>query len=206
MSEIKLFYNGTEVTVKLSSPNSSAKIIIDNAELIVNSRKPVQEIMPGFCLNNYAFIDEPPKIPQKLYLADDCQQGFFIENLESVNFEYIDSARISSHELNEPNTIIEGIINTENISPPPYDGEIIKENNELPDYSIPYIDPPSYELNPDINYRRIILQNFITKYYSPNYLHVYRANGASHEDYSELFWGPEGRGEYDAYQDGLPNT
>lgn len=53
------------------------KIIIDDAEFIVNNRKPVQEIMPSFCLNNYAFIDEPPKIPQKLNLADDCQQEFF---------------------------------------------------------------------------------------------------------------------------------
>ena len=150
MSEIKLFYNGTEVTVKLSSPNSSAKIIIDDAEFIVNG-KPEQEIMPDFCLNNYAFIDEPPKILQKLYLADDCQQEFFIENLESVNFEYIDSARISSCELIEPNTVIGGIINTENISPPPYDGDIIEENNELPDYSVPYIEPPDYEPNPDIN-------------------------------------------------------
>lgn len=77
---VSLFYNGTEVTVELSSPNSSAKIIIDDAELIVNSRKPVQEILPSFCLNNYAFIDEPPKIRQKLYLADDCPQEFFEEN------------------------------------------------------------------------------------------------------------------------------
>ena len=29
----------------------------------------------------------------------------------------------------------------ENIPPPPYDGEIIEENNELPDYLVPYIDP-----------------------------------------------------------------
>ena len=81
----------------------------------------------------------------------------------------------------------------ENIPPPPYDGEIIEENNELPDYLVPYIDPPLYEPNPDINYRLIILQNFITKYYLPNYLHVYKADGASHAQYSELFWGPEGR-------------
>ena len=52
---------------------------------------------------------------------------------------------------------------------------------------MPYIDPPDYEPNPDIDYERIILQNFITKYYLPNYLHVYKANGASHADYSELF-------------------
>ena len=32
----------------------------------------------------------------------------------------------------------------ENIAPPPYDGEIIEENNELPDYLVPYIDPPLY--------------------------------------------------------------
>ena len=94
----------------------------------------------------------------------------------------------------------------ENIPPPPYDGEIIEENNELPDYLVPYIDPPLYEPNPDINYRLIILQNFITKYYLPNYLHVYKADGASHAQYSELFWGPEGREEYDAYQDGMPNS
>ena len=178
---------------------------IDNAEFIVNG-KPEQEIMPGFCLNNYAFIDEPLKIPRKLYLADDCQQEFFIENIESVNFEYIYYTQIRSCELIEPNTVIEGMINTENIPPPPYDTEIIDENNELPDYSVPYIDPPQYEPNPDIDYKRIILQNFITKYYLPNYSYVYTANGASRADRSELFWGPEGRGEYDAYQDGMPNT
>lgn len=94
----------------------------------------------------------------------------------------------------------------ENIPPPPYDGEIIEENNELPDYLVPYIGPPLYQPNPDINYRLIILQNFITKYYLPNYLHVYKADGASHAQYSELFWGPEGREEYDAYQDGMPNS
>ena len=132
-----------------------------------------------------------------MYLADDCQQDFFIENLESVKFEYIDCTQISSCELIEPKTAIEWVINTENISPPPYDGEIIEENNELPDYSVRYIDPPDYEPNPDIDYERIILQNFITKYYLPNYLHVYKANGASHADYSE---------EYDAYQDGTPES
>ena len=38
------------------------------------------------------------------------------------------------------------------------------------------------------------------------YLHVYNVNGSSPADYSELFWGPEGREEYDVYQDGIPNT
>ena len=32
-----------------------------------------------------------------------------------------------------------------------YDGEIIEETNELLDYSVPYIDPPDYEPNPDID-------------------------------------------------------
>ena len=179
---VSLFYYGTEVTVKLSSPNSSAKIIIDDAEFIVNSRKPEQEIMPSFCLNNDAFIDEPPEIPRKLYLADDCKQEVFMEYGELIDFEYIDNVQITTYELNEVKMATEGIINTANISPPPYDGEINGENNELPDYSVPYIDPPSYEPNADIKFEQITLQNFTTKYYLPNCLHIYiifwtRGNG-----------------------------
>ena len=84
-----------------------------------------------------------------------------------------------------------------NEPPPPYD-VVIEE------YSVPYIDPPLYKLNP-IEYERIKLQKFKTKYYLPNHLHIYKTSGASHADYSELFWGPEGKEEYDSYQDGLPN-
>ena len=101
---------------------------------------------------------------------------------------------------------IEGIIDRENISPPPYDDEIIEENNELPDYSVPYIESPDYEPNPDIDYERIILRKFKTKYYLPNYLRVLKENGARHAERSGLFWGPEGREEYDVYQDGLLET
>lgn len=54
-------------------------------------------------------------------------RNFLKKNAEPVNFEYIECAQISSCELIEPNITIEGVINIENIPPPPYDGEIIEK-------------------------------------------------------------------------------
>lgn len=135
---------------------------IDVAEFIVNEKsvqksvkKSVQKEVPE------------QEIPKKLYMAGECTQEFYEVNDELVNIEYADCAKISSCELIEQNKVIEGVRNTENISPPPYDGELFEETDESPEYSVPFIDPPEYTPNSQFSHIPEYLDKFVTSHYLP---------------------------------------
>ena len=57
-----------------------------------------------------------------------------------------------------------GFMCIENIPPPPYDDEINKENVVLPEYQIPYCDPPEYDKNDPNKIRPKKLKKFRAEY------------------------------------------
>lgn len=68
MSQVSLFYNDAQVIVKLSSPNSSAKVITDDAESLVKSKEFHTE-------NRFEPVPEPKK-------TEIIEQNFVIEEEE----------------------------------------------------------------------------------------------------------------------------
>ena len=181
-SSVNLFHYGTEVIVNLS-PNTVVQVKINEAEFIVKGK----EILS---------VQKPEKIPSKLYSAAICEQEVITEPIEKLNFEYIDEVKVSERELIQETVKYQGIINTENISPPPYDAdEIFEYTDDPPEYSVPYIDPPEYSPNPEIKLK--LLKKFKTQYFLPNYIEARMETGISEEEYNELFRGPVGEHDYD---------
>lgn len=57
-----------------------------------------------------------------------------------------------------------GFMCIDNILPPPYDGEINEENVILPEYQVPYCDPPEYDKNDLNKTRRKKLKKYRVEY------------------------------------------
>ena len=89
----------------------------------------------------------------------------------------------------------QGIINTENISSPPYDAdEMFEFSYNPPEYFASYLPAPEYSPNPEIKWK--LLKKFKTRYYLPNYIEARMETGIPEEEYNE-FWGPVGEYDYD---------
>ena len=179
-SSVNLYHYGTEVIVNLS-PDTVVQVKINEAEFIVKGK----EILS---------VQKPEKIPSKLYSAAICEQEVITEPIEKLNFEYIDEVKVSERELIQETVKYQGIINTENISPPPYDAnEMFEFSDNPPEYFASYLPPPEYSPNPEIKLK--LLKKFRTRYYLPNYIEARMETGIPEEEYNELFCGPVG--EYD---------
>ena len=90
---------------------------------------------PKFYMKKYAFVDTPRE-----------------ETVNLAKCEFID----------EP--VQTGFMCIENIPPPPYDVEINEENVILPEYQIPYCDPPEYDKNDPNEIRRKKLKKYMAEY------------------------------------------
>lgn len=74
-----------------------------------------------------------------------CEQEIITEPIEKLNFEYIDEVKVSERELIQETVKYQGIINTENISPPSYDADEIFEFSDNPlEYFASYLPAPEY--------------------------------------------------------------
>ena len=116
-------------------------------------------------------VQKPEKIPSKLYMADELIEDEYMEFEEPVIFEQVDIPKVSEQELIQETVKFKGIINTENISPPPYDAdEIFEYTDDPPEYSVPYIDPPEYSPNPEIKLKLLkkFTIFFAKQYRGPN--------------------------------------
>ena len=111
-SSVNLFHYGTEVIVDLS-PNTVVQVKINEAEFIVKGK----EILSV----------QKPENSSKIYSAEICEQEVITEPIEKLNFEYIDEVKVSEPEIIQETVKYQGIINTENISPPSYDTDEIFE-------------------------------------------------------------------------------
>ena len=181
-SSVNLYHYGTEVIVNLS-PDTVVQVKINEAEFIVKGK----EILS---------VQKPEKIPSKLYSAAICEQEVITEPIEKLNFEYIDEVKVSERELIQETVKYQGIINTENISPPPYDAdEMFEFSDNPPEYFASYLPPPEYSPNPEIKLK--LLKKFRTRYYLPNYIEARMETGIPEEEYNELFCGPVGEYDYD---------
>ena len=109
-SSVNLYHYGTEVIVNLS-PKTVVQVKINEAEFIVQGK----EILSV----------QKPEYSSKLYSAAFCEQEVITEPTEKLNSEYIDEVKVSEQELIQEMVKYQGIINTENISPPPYDADEI---------------------------------------------------------------------------------
>ena len=156
-SSVNLYHYGTEVIVNLS-PDTVVQVKVNEAKFIVKGK----EILSV----------QKPEYSSKLYSAAICEQEVITESTEKLDFEYIDQVKVSEHELIQETVKYQGIINTENISPPPYDAdEIFDYTDDPPEYSVPYIDPPEYSPNPEIKLK--LLKKFTIFF-------------------AKLYWGPNG--------------
>ena len=134
---------------------------------------------------------QKPEYSSKLYSEEICEQEVITEPIERLNFEYIDEVKVSERELIQEMVRFQGIINTENISPPPYDADEMFEFSDNPlEYFASYLPPPEYSPNPEIKLK--LLKKFKTQYFLPNYIEARMETGISEEEYNELFWGPVG--------------
>ena len=61
---------------------------------------------------------QKPENSSKIYSAEICEQEVITEPIEKLNFEYIDEVKVSEPEIIQQTVKYQGIINTENISPP----------------------------------------------------------------------------------------
>ena len=180
-SSANLYHNGTEVIVNLS-PDTVVQVKINEAEFIVKGK----EILSV----------QKPDYSSKLYSAAICEQEVITEPIEKLNFEYIDEVKVSERELIQETVKYQGIINTENISPPPYDQDDMFEfTDNPPKYFASYLPPPEYFPNPETEVKT--LKKFKTRYFLPNYIDARMETGIPEEEYNELFWGPVGEYDYD---------
>ena len=180
-SSVNLFHYGTEVIVDLS-PNTVVQVKINEAEFIVKGK----EILSV----------QKPENSSKIYSAEICEREVITEPIEKLNFEYIDEVKVSEPEIIQETVKYQGIINTENISPPPYDtDEKFEFSDNPPEYFASYLPPPEYSPNPEIKLK--LLKKFKTRYFLPNYIEARMETGISEEEYNELFWGPVGEYDYD---------
>ena len=155
-SSVNLYHYGTEVIVNLS-PDTVVQVKVNEVKFIVKEK----EILSV----------QKPEYSSKLYSAAICEQEVITESIEKLDFEYIDEVKVSEHELIQETVKYQGIINTENISPPPYDAdEIFEYTDDPPEYSVPYIDPPEYSPNPEIKLKllRKFTIFFAKQYRGPN--------------------------------------
>ena len=181
-SSVNLYHYGTEVIVNLS-PDTVVQVKINEAEFIVKGK----EILS---------VQKPEKIPSKLYMADELIEDEYMEFEEPVIFEQVDIPKVSERELIQETVKYQGIINTENISPPTYDAdEVFEFSDNPPEYFASYLPPPEYSPNPEIKLK--LLKKFKTRYFLPNYIEARMETGISEEEYNELFWGPVGEYDYD---------
>ena len=121
--------------------------------------------------------------------------------MEKLNFEYIDEVKVSEPEIIQETVKFQGIINTENISPPPYDpDEMFKFSDNPPEYFASYLPPPEYSPNPEIKLKP--LKKFKTRYFLPNYIEARMETGIPTTEYNKLFWGPIGEDNYDVVLNG----
>ena len=181
-SSVNLYHYGTEVIVNLS-PDTVVQVKINEAEFIVKGK----EILS---------VQKPEKIPGKLYMADELIEDEYMEFEEPVIFEQVDIPKVSERELIQETVKYQGIINTENISPPPYDADKMFEfSDNLPEYFASYLPPPEYSPNPEIKLK--LLKKFKTRYFLPNYIDARMETGIPEEEYNEIFWGPLREYDYD---------
>ena len=117
-SSVNSYHYGREVIVNLS-PDTVVQVKINEAEFLVKGK----EILS---------VQKPEKIPSKLYSAAICEQEVITEPIEKLNFEYIDEVKVSERELIQETVKYQEIINTENISPPPYDADEMFEFSDNP--------------------------------------------------------------------------
>ena len=83
------------------------------------------------------------KNSSKTYSAEICEQEIITEPVEELRFEYIDEVKVSEPELIQEMVKFQGIINTENISPSPYDPvEMFEFSDNPPEYFASYLPPP----------------------------------------------------------------
>ena len=180
-SSVNLFHYGTEVIVDLS-PNTVVQVKINEAEFIVKGK----EILSV----------QKPENSSKIYSAEICEQEVITEPIEKLNFEYIDEVKVSEPEIIQETVKYQGIINTENISPPTYDAdEVFEFSDNPPGYFASYLPPLEYSPNPEIKLK--LLKKFKTRYFLPNYIEARMETGISEEEYNVLFWGPVGEYDYD---------
>ena len=153
-SSVNLYHNGTEVIVNLS-PDTVVQVKINEAEFIVKGK----EILS---------VQKPENIPSKLYMADELIADEYMEFEEPVIFEQVDNPKVSEQELIQEKVKFEGIINTENISPPPYDAdEMFEFSDNPPEYFASYLPPPEYSPNPEIKLK--LLKKFKTVFFAKLY-------------------------------------
>ena len=177
---VVLYHFGTEVIVNLA-PNTVVEVKINDAQFVVKG----SEILSKQKAENSS----------KIYLVEVCEQEIITEPIEKLNFEYIDEVKVSERELIQETVKYQGIINTENISPPPYDAdEMFEFSDNPPEYFASYLPPPEYSPNPEIKLK--LLKKFRTRYYLPNYIEARMETGIPEEEYNE-FWGPVGEYDYD---------
>ena len=177
---VVLYHFGTEVIVNLAS-NTVVEVKINDAQFVVKG----SEILSKQKAENSS----------KIYLVEVCEQKIITEPIEKLNFEYIDEVKVSERELIQETVKYQGIINTENISPPPYDAdEMFEFSDNPPEYFASYLPPPEYSPNPEIKLK--LLKKFRTRYYLPNYIEARMETGIPEEEYNE-FWGPVGEYDYD---------
>ena len=176
---MNLYHNGTEVIVNLS-PNTVVQVKINDAEFIVKGK----EILSV-------------QKPRKLYMADKLIMDEYMEFEESLKFEQINIPKFSEQELFQETVKFEGIINTDNISPPPYDNrdDIFEITDEPPKYFASYLPPPEYTINRKI--KKKVLSKFKTRFFLPNYIEARMETGLSEDEYNKLFWGQVGEDGYD---------
>ena len=172
-SSVNLYHYGTEVIVNLS-PNTVVQVKINEAEFIVKGKKILS-------------VQKPEKIPSKLYMADELIEDEYMKFEEPVIFEQVDIPKVSEQELIQETVKFKGIINTENISPTPYDAdEMFEFSDNPPEYFASYLPPPQYSPNPEIKLK--LLKKFKTRYFLPNYIDARMETGIPEEEYNELFW------------------
>ena len=177
-SSVNLYHNGTEVIVNLS-PDTVVQVKINEAEFIAKGK----EILSV----------QKPVYSSQLYSEEICEQEVITEPIEKLNFEYIDEVKVSERELIQQTVKLQGIINTENISPPPYDpDEMFEFSDNPPEYFASYLPLPEYSPNPEIRLR----------YFLPNYIDARMETGIREEEYNEIFWGPVGEYDYDPVLNG----
>ena len=146
---VVLYHFGTEVIVKLA-PNTVVEVKINDAQFVVKGSEILSE--------------QKPEYSSKLYSAEICEQEVITEPIEKLNFEYIDEVKVSEPEIIQKTVKYQGIINTENISPPPYDSdEMFEFSDNPPQYFASYLPPPEYSPNPEIKVKT--LKKFKTRYY-----------------------------------------
>ena len=109
---VVLYHFGIEVIVNLA-PNTVVEVKINDAQFVVKG----SEILSKQKAENSI----------KIYLVEVCEQEIITEPIEKLNFEYIDEVKVSERELIQETVKYQGIINTENISPPSYDTDEIFE-------------------------------------------------------------------------------